>query len=132
MKIKPFLLLSFDCFLNLKDYKILNNCFLVGIRIEKIFNTFKFGNKFVANLIGFQDCQPQTITTYFSTDKALFWHYLGTTFLFFNWNSLHARMKCHYERRSHKKKKKSRKESSLKDSICKRCGLILYLKPFRA
>ena len=56
-------------------------------------------------------------------------------FLFFNWNSLHARLNCKYEAWSYKKnehkKIKSYRKYVKKELTVKRCLSVLNLKPFR-
>ena len=53
-----------------------------------------------------------------------------------NWDSLHARLHCHYKAWSHKKKKykkiKAYRKSLKKKPTVKRRLLILDLKPFRS
>ena len=55
---------------------------------------------------------------------------------FFNWDSLHARLKSHYEAWSYKKKKHKKitayKKSVQKEPTVKRFMLILDLKPLRS
>ena len=54
----------------------------------------------------------------------------------FNWDSLHARLICHYKAWSSMKKKhkkiKAYRNSIHKEPIVKRCLLILDLKPLRS
>ena len=56
--------------------------------------------------------------------------------LFFNWDSLHARLDSRYEAWSYKKKKhkkmKAYRKSTSKKPTFKRCLLILDLKPLRS
>ena len=56
--------------------------------------------------------------------------------ILFNWYSLHARLKSHYEGWRHKIKKhkkiKAYGKSVQKESTVQRCILILDLKPFRS
>ena len=54
--------------------------------------------------------------------------------IFFNWDSLHAKLNSHYEAWSYKKKKNKKiniyRKSVQKESTVKRCVLILDFKPF--
>ena len=54
---------------------------------------------------------------------------------FFNWDSLHARLNCHYKAWSYQKEKhkkiKGNSKSLYKKPRVNRCLLILDLKPFR-
>ena len=56
-------------------------------------------------------------------------------YLFFNWDSIHARLNSHYEAWSYNKKKhekiKTYRTYVQKEPTVKRCLLILDLKPFR-
>ena len=56
-------------------------------------------------------------------------------FLFFNWDSLHARLNSHYKAWSYKKKGhkkiKAYRKSLYKEPTVNKCLLILDLKPFR-
>ena len=56
--------------------------------------------------------------------------------VFFNWDSLHTRLNCHYNDWSYKKKKhkkiKAYRKSVWKEPTAKKCLLILDLKPFRS
>ena len=55
--------------------------------------------------------------------------------IFFNWDSLHARLKNHYRAQSYKKKKHKKITAYMisvqKEPTVKRCLLILDLKPLR-
>ena len=57
-------------------------------------------------------------------------------YIFYNWDSLHARLNSHYEAQSNKKmehkKIKTYKKAVWKEPTVKRCLLVLDLKPFRS
>ena len=48
--------------------------------------------------------QNATICDNFACKNSKFWH-ISESFIFFNWNSLHARLNSHYKAWSYKKKK---------------------------
>ena len=58
------------------------------------------------------------------------------TMIFFNWDSLHARLRSHYEAWHYKKRSTKRitgyRKSVLKEPVVKRCLLILDLKPLNS
>ena len=60
----------------------------------------------------------------------------SVTEVFFNWDSLHAKLDSHYEAWSYKKKKRKKikayRKSVLKEPTVKRYLLILDLKPLRS
>ena len=60
---------------------------------------------------------------------------ISGNFLFFNWDSLHARLNSHYKAWNYKKKHKKitvYRKSVLKEPAVKRCLLILDLKPLKS
>ena len=61
---------------------------------------------------------------------------LQKIYIFFNWDSFHARVNSNYKARSYKKKKhkkiKAHRKSVYKEHTVKRCLLILDLKLFRS
>ena len=73
----------------------------------------------------------QNIGTYF----VVYWPKSKACVFFLNWDSLHAKLNCHYEAWSYKKRSTKKitgyRKSVQKELTVKRCLLILDLKPHR-